>query len=155
MDIREFQDHLWRLFRSISLGLDGTIRPVVESFGLTMTQLRILVELKEHKELTVGELGQAIGTAPGNTSSLCKTMEQKGLVSRERSSQDERIVLISMTAPGRELLQQVEAELSAKCDPILQAYSPADYQQIITGMEKLREVVTSLNQAVDKKLARR
>lgn len=155
MDIREFQDHLWRLFRSISLGLDGTIRPVVESFGLTMTQLRLLAELKEQSELTVGDLGQAMGTAPGNTSSLCKAMEQKGLVSRKRSSQDERIVLISMTDPGRELLRQVERELSAKCDPILQEFSPADYEQILVGMEKLREVVTSLNQVSTNKPVRR
>lgn len=155
MDINEFSHHIWELFRSLSQGIDSTLRVVIESYGITMTQMRILVELKHCGECTVGELGMAIGSAPGNSSAMCKTLEKKGLVSRTRSPEDERIVLISMTDRGRSLLQQINEKLSVTCNPVLRGYTPADYELIFSGMGKLKEIVTNLHDTFDASQARR
>ena len=78
MDIRQFQDLMWELFRSISHGINGTVRLIADSKGITMTQMRILVELKHRGESPVGDLALAVDSAPGNTSAMCKTLEKKG-----------------------------------------------------------------------------
>lgn len=155
MDIQEFRSHLWQLFRAIGEGLDAPLTAIVQAHGITMGQMRILVEVQRRDQVTVGELSDALGTAPANTSATCKTLEKKGLVNRDRSAEDERIVLISLTLQGKSLLKVVEKELSAIFDPVLQEFSPSDFQQIIQGMEKLKEVVTRLHQAFQTTQVRR
>lgn len=150
MDIRQFQQLMWDLFESISHGFDGTLRIIAEAKGLTMTQMRILIEIKRRAESTVGDLATAIGSAPGNSSAMCKTLEKKGLISRNRNPEDERIVLIALTEQGQSLLQEIEAELTAKCDPVLQDYSPADYGQITSGITKLQEIMNNLHHAFNR-----
>jgi DNA-binding MarR family transcriptional regulator len=103
----------------------------------------------------VGEISQAIGSAPGNSSAMCKTLEKKGLVSRNRSLEDERIVLIAITPAGSTLLKLIEGELSSKFDPTLEQFSAEDFEEIISGMEKLRKVVNSLHDAFETNQARR
>lgn len=147
MDIIEFNHRIWDLLRTISHGIDNTLRVIVDGFGITMVQMRILVELKHHEQSTIGELGDAMGSAPGNASAMCKVLESKGLVTRTRNPEDERIVLVSLTDQGKDLLQEIEKKLSAKCDHLLAEYSDADFHQIIDGMSKLNEVVTSLYRA--------
>ncbi|WP_461367032.1 MarR family winged helix-turn-helix transcriptional regulator [Candidatus Darwinibacter acetoxidans] len=155
MDIREFQNHLWQLFRAIGQGLDGPLGTIVQAHGITMTQLRILMEVDHRSEMTVGELSQALGSASANSSAMCKTLEKKGLVSRDRSPEDERIVLITLTPEGKRVLHLIEEDLSSKFDPVLEGYSPGEFEQIISGMEKLKEVVTSLQQAFQNSPGRR
>ena len=155
MDIREFQNHLWQLLRAISQGLDGPVGTVAQSHGITTTQMRLLMEVQHRGEATVGELSQALGSAPGNSSAMCKALERKGLVSRDRSPEDERIVLITLTPEGKRVLHLIEEDLSSKFDPVLQEYSSDDFAQIIGGMEKLKEVVTSLHQAFETAQIRR
>jgi DNA-binding MarR family transcriptional regulator len=144
MDIIEFNHHIWELMRSISQGLNHTLRVIIEGFGVTMVQMQVLVELNHCQMCTIGDLADAIGSAPGNASAMCKTLEKKNLVTRTRNPEDERIVFVALTDQGRDLLQKIEEELSVKCNPLLAEYSDADFQEIINGMSKLKDVVTSL-----------
>jgi len=145
MDIIEFNDRIWDLLRSISNRIDSTLRVVVDGSGITMVQMRALVELKHCQECTIGELSVAIASAPGNTSAMCKTLEKKGLITRTRATDDERIVLVSLSEKGKDLLGQIEEELSTKCNPVLKEFSDADFEQILRGMTKLKEIVSSLH----------
>lgn len=149
MDIRQFQDLMWELFRSISHGINGTVRLIADSKGITMTQMRILVELKHRGKSPVGDLALAVDSAPGNTSAMCKTLEKKGLVSRTRNPEDERIVLINLTASGKSLLGEIDQALTETFDPVLAQYSPLDYEQIITGIRKLDDIMNDLRHAFD------
>lgn len=155
MDIIKFNHHIWDLMRSIAHGIDNTLRVIVDGFGVTMVQMRVLDELKHCQTCTIGDLADAMGSAPGNASAMCKTLEKKGLVTRTRNPEDERIVLVALTDQGKELLQDIESELSAKCDPLLAKYSNEDFEQILIGMEKLKEVVTSMQHAFDTNQLRR
>ena len=133
---------------AISQGLTARWEPWRNPTGLATTQMRLLMEVQHRGEATVGELSQALGSAPGNSLASVRPW-RKGLVSRDRSPEDERIVLISLTSQGTGVLQLIEEELSSKFNPVLQEYSSDDFAQIIGGMEKLKEVVTSLHQAFE------
>lgn len=149
MDIAKFQHNIWELLRSLSQGMASTFRAIAESHGLTMAQMRILMELRHHGQCTVGELSMAIDSAPGNTSAMCKALEKKGLLTRQRDQDDERIVRIALTHEGSSILTQINKELSIKCDPVLKEFSSEDYEQILTGMSKLKDVIDSLHTMID------
>ncbi len=155
MDIIEFNHQIWDLLRSISQGIDNTLRVIVDGFGITMVQLRVLVELKHSDECTIGELSMAMASAPGNASAMCKTLEKEGLVTRTRNPKDERIVLVTLTEEGKRLLKEIEEELSTRCNPVLETFSDEEFKQILSGMAKLKDVVTTLHHAFDANKPRR
>ena len=108
----------------------------------------------ERGELTATELRTPWAPAPGNAPAMCKALKRRASISRAEAP-DERIVLIALTPQGTGLLRLIENELSSMFDPVLQGFSPADFEQIIDGMEKLKTVVTSLYHAFENTHGRR
>ena len=53
------------------------------------------------------ELGELLGLTPSNTSKVLRSVEQKGLVTRELCNEDRRQMYYSLTQQGRELLASV------------------------------------------------
>ncbi len=78
-------------------------RPLLEELGLTYTQYLVLLTLWEQGEVTVKHLSSTLHLDYGTMSPLLKRMEGAGLIHRERSTRDERSVLVSCTARGEEL----------------------------------------------------
>ncbi|MAS09777.1 MarR family winged helix-turn-helix transcriptional regulator [Salinisphaera sp.] len=78
-------------------------RPLLEPLGLTYVQYLVMLVLWESAPRSVGELGQQLHLDSGTLTPLLKRMEKSGLVLRERDSEDERRVLISLTDEGRNL----------------------------------------------------
>ena len=78
-------------------------RPLLEPLGLTYVQYLVMLVLWEKAPRSVGELGSELHLDSGTLTPLLKRMEQAGLVVRERDSEDERRVLISVTDEGLDL----------------------------------------------------
>lgn len=78
-------------------------RPMLEPLGLTYVQYLVMLVLWESAPRSVGELGAQLHLDSGTLTPLLKRMEKAGLVIRERDSEDERRVLISLTEHGQSL----------------------------------------------------
>ena len=78
-------------------------KPFLDEIDLTYTQYITMMVLWEHKALTVKALGQELYLDSGTLTPLLKKLEEKGLVSRRRSEQDERNLIVSITEKGEAL----------------------------------------------------
>lgn len=78
-------------------------RPVLAPLGLTYSQYLVMLALWEQAPLSVGDLGTRLHLDGGTLTPMLKRMEQNGLVNRRRDTEDERRVLIGLTAAGRAL----------------------------------------------------
>jgi DNA-binding MarR family transcriptional regulator len=78
-------------------------RPLLDEAGLTYPQYLALLVLWESGPQPVKELGRALRLDSGTLSPLLKRLESAGLIRRERRSDDERSVLVTLTDAGREL----------------------------------------------------
>lgn len=81
-------------------------RPLLETLELTYPQYLVMMVLWEYDIQTVNQLGEKLKLDSGTLTPLLKRMEQKELVSRIRSTIDERIVNISLTEKGKELKEK-------------------------------------------------
>lgn len=81
-------------------------RPLLAPLGLTYSQYLVMLVLWERETATVGELQACLHLDVGTLSPLLKRMERAGLVSRTRSPDDERRVLLSVTEHGRVLKRE-------------------------------------------------
>ena len=82
--------------------------PLLKPLGLTYTQYIVFLVLWEKDNLTVGEICGKLMLDNGTVSPLLKKMEQAGYISRARSSEDDRIVRITLTEKGRKLQEKAK-----------------------------------------------
>ena len=87
--------------------------PLLEPLGLTYTQYIVMMVLWEHKSLSVGDMGRRLFLDSGTLTPLLKKMERNGWLSRQRSKDDERVVIVSITDTG-EALQEIVSEVPVK-----------------------------------------
>ena len=77
--------------------------PLLEPLGITYTQYIAMMVMWEHKSISVRDMGKLLFLDSGTLTPMLKKMEKAGWISRRRSSQDERMVIISITGMGEEL----------------------------------------------------
>ena len=78
-------------------------KPLLDELDLTYTQYITMMVLWEKKEVNVKELGECLFLDSGTLTPLLKKLELKGYIKRNRSKEDERIVIVSITKKGEEL----------------------------------------------------
>lgn len=84
--------------------------PYLDPLGLTYTQYLAMLVLWEREEITVKELGALLWLDSGTLTPVLKKLEQKGYLTRRRSGEDERSVVLTLTESGA-LLRERAAEL--------------------------------------------
>lgn len=78
-------------------------KPFLDELDLTYTQYITMMVLWEKEKINVKELGERLYLDSGTLTPVLKKLESKGYITRERSRKDERNLIISITAQGREL----------------------------------------------------
>lgn len=97
----EFNNTIFSMIREISHKIDLLLQDTANSLDLTPLQLKIIIALySADKDVSIGNLGKAIGVTGGNISNICKKLEKKGFVDRIRSEEDERVVNVKLTETG-------------------------------------------------------
>jgi DNA-binding MarR family transcriptional regulator len=87
---------------------------VLLKLGLTYPQYLVMMVLWEWDDdgdnaHPVGVLGSRLYLDSGTLTPLLKRLQERGLVHRDRSSEDERVVLVGVTQRGRELAAHAES----------------------------------------------
>lgn len=107
----------------------GKYGPLLKELGLTYTQYIVMMVLWENDGVSVRSLGEKLHLDSGTLTPLLKKLENIGYVTRKRSEEDERVVLVSLTDTGRELKEkaaEVPGEV-ASCVPLTQEEAAALY----------------------------
>ncbi|MEB0093688.1 MarR family transcriptional regulator [Pseudomonas sp. CCI4.2] len=93
---------------STSLMMTKVYKPLLQALGLTYPQYLAMMVLWERDGLTVGDVSTRLLTDPGSLTPLLKRLEVEGLLSRTRSKEDERVVLLHLTERGRNLREKAK-----------------------------------------------
>lgn len=91
---------------STSLLMTKVYKPLLQALGLTYPQYLAMMVLWQKDGLTVGEISAQLLTDPGSLTPLLKRLEVEGLLTRTRSREDERVVIVELTEKGRALRDQ-------------------------------------------------
>jgi len=79
-----------------------------EAFAeLTVRQFGVLESLYHLGPMRQGEISAKLLKSGGNITLVVDNLEKRGLVQRERDSNDRRVVVVSLTKAGRELIGRV------------------------------------------------
>ncbi|MBQ0051818.1 MAG: MarR family transcriptional regulator [Treponema sp.] len=88
-------------------------KPYLDEIDLTYTQYITMMVFWERKEMNVKELGEVLFLDSGTLTPVLKKLEAKNFITRQRSKEDERNLVIKITQEG-EALQEKCAEIPMK-----------------------------------------
>ncbi len=103
--------HLCYSLYSTSIAINRIYKPMLDTFEITYPQYLVLCTLWEGDGRTISAIADRLALDPSTITPLVKRLEQRGMVARKRSSEDERLVEVSLTQKGKEL------ETRATCLP--------------------------------------
>jgi DNA-binding MarR family transcriptional regulator len=105
---------------------------------MTPEQYWLLRLLRRKGALSISELADALGVTGSSVTTACKRMEKAGLVTRERQSDDERMVRVMLTPMGHE---QVEAWQQRRRAFLQELLAPLTPEQQATLQELLELIL--------------
>lgn len=100
------EDQLCFLLYASSREMTKKYKPLLDKLEVTYPQYLVLLLLWEQDTLTVKKLGELLALDSGTLTPMLKRMEQNGLIVRERSTEDERSVMIKLTEKGLGLQEE-------------------------------------------------
>ena len=110
-------------------------KPFLDRLDLTYTQYITMMVLWERRCLTAKELGDCLFLDSGTLTPLLKKLEAKGFLTRKRSAEDERSLIVTVTEPGMALRDRAVTvpENMAACS-VLSAEDGATLYRILYRM---------------------
>ena len=84
-------------------------KPLLDRLSLTYPQYLVMLVLWERDGVPLKDIGERLHLDSGTLTPLLKRLETAELIKRTRSTQDERQVLIALTAQGQALKEKARA----------------------------------------------
>lgn len=81
-------------------------KPYLDEIDLTYTQYITMMVLWDKKSLNVKTLGKCLYLDSGTLTPLLKKLEKQGYIKRERSVEDERNLIVTITNKGEKLKEK-------------------------------------------------
>lgn len=125
---------------SVSRLITQAYTPFLDELGLTYPQYLVMLVLWEKDEVAVNEIAHTLILKTNTLSPLLQRMAKLGLLERNRSSQDERSVVIALTDKGKKMRAAAE-EIPQKLMESLLSES--------MELEEMLQLKTVLNQLIN------
>lgn len=105
-DILKLENQLCFSVYATSRAITKLYRPILNELGITYPQYLVMLVLWEKENITLKDLGNKLYLDSGTLTPLLKRLEAMGYLKRERSTEDERLLCVSITEKGLELKQK-------------------------------------------------
>ncbi|MGB4392007.1 MAG: MarR family transcriptional regulator [Bacillota bacterium] len=140
MSKEEFSDsvvRIERLLRHVAFIIKKRGRDILSDFDITTPQFLALVVLKDRPGITMGELCERLYLACSTATDLIDRMEKNGYLERNRDPDDRRVIRLSITEKGQNIIDQVINARRRYVDSILKQLTQKEIDQLAQALEKL------------------
>ena len=116
--------------------------------GFSRTAAATLNRLRDSGPTRLTELAAAEGVSQPSMSALVARLADRGLVQRGTDPQDARVVLLSLTPAGEDLVAQRRAARAERLEGALGALPPSDVATIADALPALTRLADALRRPV-------
>jgi homoprotocatechuate degradation regulator HpaR len=123
----------------------GHFRPLLKTHRITEQQWRILRALLEHGPLEPRQISEICCLSSPSLAGVLARMDEVGLVSRERLSNDQRRLSVSLTTKSHALANSMAAEIEAIYAMIEDHVGKDKIEDFYQTLDELIRVLTDLS----------
>lgn len=109
----------------------------LQDAGLTHAQWVPLMMLRHGGACSTAQLVRELDVDAGAFTRLLDRLEAKGLVQRERSEQDRRVVLLALSEEGVRLTTELQTVLSDVLNAHLRGFSHAEWRLLLSLLQRM------------------
>lgn len=112
-----------------------TARSLVgQPIEVTLPQFRVLVVLDTQGPQRIVDITRELGVDASVGTRMCERLVRKGLVTRERSAADKRVVIVTLSPAGQELVTRTREQRRAALAVAVAAMPPESYDALIQAL---------------------
>ncbi|MDY0395923.1 MarR family winged helix-turn-helix transcriptional regulator [Virgibacillus halophilus] len=111
------------------------------STEITIDQFPTLQYIASHQDCTSTEIAAIFGIGKSAVTAQINRMFEKGFLTRTRDANDRRIVYLSTTKAGEQLVSQTERTLYQCLGPVLGNFTEQDIHHFLELLEKLAHLM--------------
>lgn len=130
--------HLFLLFWKASHAVMRYDQNSISASGFSSLSDFAVLEVLLHKgSLPVNTIGEKVLLTSGSITTAVQRLEKKGLVRREKSDADARVVLVHLTPEGKTLIEDAFISHAANLDRLFDVLDDAERGQFANLMRKI------------------
>lgn len=107
----------------------------------SLTDVRVLYELRHHDRLTASVLGQTLALDAAYLSRILREFERKGLLVKSPSKADRRETHLRLSAKGRKVFDAIEARQQSAVADMLRALPGDEQQHVVDSMQQIERLL--------------
>lgn len=134
--ISHIMDNIRRVFQI----LNEQSQRVKQETGLTGPQLWTIRVIHEHGPINISDIAGRMYIHPTTVLGIVDRLEARGLVSRNRSKDDRRVVWVELTQDGKDLVQSVPEVVQGLLGARLEGIALNDLAEIDEGIDHLVKI---------------
>ena len=96
--------------------------------------------------LTMGQLASKLMVSKGNITGVVRRLQQGKFVSQARSREDKRIQVVTLTAQGQKLWQQMHTEYRTVINELLAELPRSESKELTEGLIQAQETIDNVLQ---------
>lgn len=138
--MRKFEDSIpLKLLKAREVTM-GFFRPILQEIPMTEQQWRVIRALNEYEELESKQLADLCCILSPSLTGIISRLEQQGYISRRKSPEDQRRILISLTDKAKEMFHELSPRLEERYRDMAEKLSPEDMKTLAALLNKLCQV---------------
>ena len=123
--------------RKIMRAVDLHSRRLVEAFGMTGPQLATLQEAERLGPTSASSIARAVHLSQGTVTGILTRLEARGMITRAKSEQDRRSVIVTVTSEGKRLLDLAPSLLQDRFREELERLEEWERLQILSTLRRV------------------
>ena len=105
--------------------------------SLSMSHVHVMFALHKHGSMRMSALSSALDISVANATGIVTRMEERGLLERTRDAGDRRVVNVTLTADGRQMLDDMNQRRREFFTSLLSRLSVDELTQLRNGMRAM------------------
>lgn len=137
------EDHVAavRSFNRFYTSVAGLLREGLLGTDLSLTEARVVFDLAQRDQTEVGALRETLGLDAGYLSRLTGRLEDRGLLKRERSKEDRRRQVLTLTARGRRKFAVLDERSAREVGALLEPIPADDRRRLVGAMRTIESIL--------------
>ncbi len=127
--------------RKIMQQIDNHSRNLDKQYGITVPQLVCLYEIYEKGVMTLSVLSKYVHLTASTLVGIIDRLEEKGLIMRNRNTEDRRVIFIEITEKGKQFVSTSPHLLHNRLDEQFKIVTEADQILIANSLDLLVEML--------------
>ena len=131
-----------RLFQEVMHLFKHSMNKLLDETGMSAPQGMVLGLLSKNKKMKITELSHELCLSNSTVSGIIDRLEKQGMVMRERSEKDKRVVYVNISPDFKDMHKIFHNQLVKNIENIMSKGSMEDLHKISEGLEILKKLLS-------------